>query len=513
MSALARYFLAQGDQVSGSDAVGSEITEELGKMGAEIFIGQNTLTSSGNNLITSPQPSPSKREGDNPPNPHLRNGGENAKSPLAPLLQSGEQIDSVIYSAAVREDNPELVEARRLGIKTQKYAEALGELTKEKYTIAISGMHGKSTTTAMIGLIMEKAGLDPTVIVGTKVRWNLNPPNPHLRNGGQDTNSSQPPLAKGGENYSNFRAGKSRYLVIEADEYDKSILNYWPKILALLNIEEEHLDTYTGGLTEIMETFERYISHLPEGGALVANEEDENVQKIFNFQFSIFNKNSNSKFKIQKYNSIVADGLNLKIPGRHNISNANAALAVARILGIDEKIAVEALNEFNGTWRRMEYKGEVNGAKIYDDYGHHPTEIKATLEGARELLKNFNPHNPPLRNGEGKLWCVFQPHQYQRTYDLFDQFVSAFGAADKIILLPIYSVAGREDEEIKKQVSLESLAKALIANRKAQDAENIIYLDNFYLAAEYLRKKLQAGDVCVIMGAGDVYKLTNQLLI
>src|SRR3989338_1295572 len=160
VSALARYFLARGDSVSGSDAVGSGITEELGKMGAEIFIGHK--------------------------------------------IENITQSDCVMFSAAVREDNPELIEARRLGIKTQKYAEALGELTKEKFTIAVSGMHGKSTTTAMIGLIMEKAGLDPTVIVGTKVRWNLNPPNPHLRNGGQDTNSSQPPLAKGGENYSNF---------------------------------------------------------------------------------------------------------------------------------------------------------------------------------------------------------------------------------------------------------------------------------------------------------------------
>jgi len=512
VSALARYFLARGNEVSGSDAAESEIVEDLRKMGVK---------------ITSPQPSPSKGEGEI----HLfEPEALRAEWPNPLFIKKG--TDLVIYSAAVQESNPELIEARRLGIKTQKYAEALGELTKKMYTIAISGMHGKSTTTAMIGLMMEKAGLDPTVIVGTKVRWNAEnytPPNPPLK-GGQRAKSPLTPLFQSGEkNYSNCRVGKSKYLVIEADEYDRSFLNYWPKILVLLNIEEEHLDTYTGGLADILKTFEEYVSHLSEDGVLVANGEDENIVTLINpkSEFLISKQIINPKFQIQKYNSNAIAGLSLKIPGRHNISNANAALAVARVLGIDEKIAVGALNDFSGAWRRMEYKGLVNGAKIYDDYGHHPTEIKATLAGARELLNNSSkntkiispqpspskrggkiPPNPPFPKWGGKLWCVFQPHQYQRTYNLFEQFVGAFGAADRVILLPIYSVAGREDEEIKKKVSSEKLVLRLQAQGKP---ENIIYLDNFDEAAGYLRKNLQPGDVCIVMGAGDIYKLTKKL--
>ena len=262
---------------------------------------------------------------------------------------------------------------------------------------------------------------------------------------------------------------------------------------------------------------------------MVVNEEDENIRKIFNFQFSIFNENPKSKIKIQKYNSENKYGLHLKIPGKHNLSNANAALAAARVLGIDARIAIEALNDFPGVWRRMEYKGGLNGAKIYDDYGHHPTEIKTTLEGARELLifptlkmgieGDLNPSPPPFKKGgERRLWCVFQPHQYRRTYELFDKFVGAFGAADKVILLPIYSVAGREDEEIKKQVSSEKLAEAIktINNQQSttnnkQNKQEVLCIKNFVKAAEYLCKNLKSGDVCVIMGAGDIYKLTEKL--
>jgi len=446
MSALAWYFLARGDKVSGSDAVESEIIQGLRLAGAEISTPELSRSS--------------------------------------PLFEKerGQEINLVIYSAAVPEGDPELVEARRLDIKTQKYAQALGELTRAKYTIAVSGMHGKSTTTAMIGLVMEKAGLDPTVILGTRVReWGN----------------------------SNCRVGKNNYLVIEADEYDRSFLNYWPKILVLLNVEEEHLDTYAGGLPDIMETFAEYVGHLPEDGILIANGEDKNIAAIISpkSEFQISEQIQKQKFKIKKYNSESADGLNLKISGRYNLSNANAALVVAEVLGIDEKIAVEALNNFAGTWRRMEYKGKLNGARIYDDYGHHPTEIKTTLEGTRELLTAKH----PALGGE-RLWCVFQPHQYRRTHDLFDKFVGAFGAADKVILLPIYSVAGREDEEIKKKVSAEKLCEALNSERRASGKDKAIFSAGFNEAADYLRENLKKGDVCVIMGAGDIYQLSEKIV-
>lgn len=431
VSALAGYYLSRGAAVSGSDVKASPITDGFKNKGAEIYIGH-----SASNIAS--------------------------------------DVDLVIHTAAAAKDNPELIEAQSRGIKIQSYAQALGELTKKMKTIAVSGMHGKSTTTAMLGLALEKAGLDPTVIVGTKLKeWGGN----------------------------NFRLGQSDLLVIEADEYDRSLLNYWPQILVLLNIEEEHLDTY-GNLDNILETFEEYVGHLPENGWLVANGEDENIEKISNFptrlrsRQAISNKITNSKLQIKKFNSQNNAGLKLKVPGEHNIFNANAVLAVCEILGVDRQKAIEVLNEFSGTWRRMEYKGEVNGAKIYDDYGHHPTEIKATLAAAKELVP-----------AGGRLWVIFQPHQYQRTYRLFDQFVGAFDAADKAILLPIYSVAGRETEEIKQKTSSEKLAQVI--NEKGG---NIQYLDSFEKARDFLKGELKAGDVAFVMGAGDIYQLTEMLL-
>lgn len=232
--------------------------------------------------------------------------------------------------------------------------------------------------------------------------------------------------------------------------------------------------------------------------------------------------------------------LHLKVPGNHNISNAMAVLAVARQLGISDKISVKALNNFFGTWRRMEFRCEVNGAKIYDDYGHHPTEIKATLQGARELLK-ISPFfkggqrgilknkkilpTPPLQKEGGRLWCVFQPHQFQRTYKLFDQFLTAFDAADKAIILPIYSVAGREKESIKKKVNSEMLVKAIKGGLRyglrpcagskilcPERSRRVLYIDSFQRAKNYLKKNLQEGDVAVIMGAGDINKLTEMMV-
>jgi len=240
--------------------------------------------------------------------------------------------------------------------------------------------------------------------------------------------------------------------------------------------------------------------------------------------------------------------LNLKVPGKHNISNALAVLTVAKQLKIPDKISIKVLNNFSGTWRRMEFRGKVNGAKIYDDYGHHPTEIKATLEGAREMLSghceesrlvgrrgnliigdnNFrSPRASGARDdGKNKLWCIFQPHQYQRTYKLFNQFLTAFDAADKTIILPIYSVAGREKESIKKKVSSEKLVKAIKDGlRRAplsgacsgskilypERSRRVLYIDSFQKAKNYLEKNLKAGDVAIVMGAGDINKLTEML--
>jgi len=423
VSALARYYLEKGVKVTGSDLVSSEITNALIEKGAKLFVGKHKIK----NLP--------------------------------------KDADLVIYSPAVPTDNPELKRAKKLGIKCQSYPEALGELTKKYFTIAVSGTHGKSTTTAMIGLLLVKAELDPTVIVGTK-------------------------LKEFGD--SNCRMGKSKYLVIEADEHMASFLNYWPKIIVLTTIEADHLDYYKN-LKNILKTFKKYVSHLPKDGILVSNKDDKNYT-----QFSTIIKNrvyysfreGNQQREVEKLKKI------LKIPGEHNVSNALAALTVARTLKIPDKISFKALSEYRGSWRRFEEKEIIwQGKKItiVSDYGHHPTEIKVTLKAAQEKY--------PKR----KIWCVYQPHQYQRTYYFFKDFVKVFKAApvDKLIITDIYDVAGRETPKIKKKVSSEKLVKKI-------KKKSVIYLKMNEIL-DYLKKNLRGGEVVIIMGAGDIYNLTGHL--
>lgn len=425
VSALAKYYLAKGHKVTGSDLVASEITDSLKKLGAKIFIG-----------------------------PHR------SRTVL-------DQIDLVVYSPAVPTDNPELKRAKKLGIECQSYPEALGELTKKYFTIAVSGTHGKSTTTAMIGLLLAKAGLDPTVIVGTKVK-------------------------EFGD--SNCRVGKSQYLVIEADEHFASFLNYWPKIIVLTALELDHLDYYKNFKNYIL-AFKKFISHLPRDGVLIANRDDKNVNSTFSaavknvLWYSLKNKG------VKKIKGI------LKIPGKFNISNALAALTVTRVLKIPDKISFKALSEYRGSWRRFEITrpglvvrpGLIRHPIIISDYAHHPTQIKVTLEAAREKF--------PRK----KIWCVFQPHQYQRTYYLFKDFVKVFKEApvDKLIITDIYDVAGRETLKIKKKVSSEKLVKKISKNK-------VIYLKKEEIL-DYLKKNLRGGEVVMIMGAGDIYNLSLKL--
>ena len=461
-SALAQYYLAKGHKVSGSDLVSSEITDFLKKSGAKIFI--------------------------------VRHSAKNLP----------DDADLVIHSPAVRPDNPEIKKAKNLGIKIQSYPEALGELTRKYFTIAVSGTHGKSTTCTMISSILIKAGFDPTVIVGTKLKE-----------------------FKG----SNFRAGESKYLVIEADEWQASFLNYWPKIIILTNIEREHLDYYKN-LEHILKTYSEYMSHLPKDGILVANKDDKNVKKIIsNFQFPISNFQFSQSKDVQKLRRI------LKVPGKHNIYNALAALSLARVLKIPDKISFKALSQYKGAWRRFEIERGVIGNKkftIVSDYAHHPTEIRATLEAARGYFP------------KKKIWCVFQPHQYQRTFYLFNDFINVFSKApiDRLIITDIYDVAGREKGGIKKKVSSEKLIKKLNKSRaiylvrgqrglaKAQrkktpsevngseekpgrnkpltgQTSNGIYLPKERIK-NYLKRNLRGGEVVIVMGAGDIYNLGEQ---
>ncbi len=414
VSALAQYYLATGHKVSGSDLASSEITEFLKKKGAEIYIGQKA----GN-------------------------------------IKKG--IDKVIYSPAIKEDNPELKQARKLKIKCLTYPESLGELTKNHFTIAIAGAHGKSTTTSMISVILVKAGLDPTVIVGTKLKEFGN---------------------------SNFRMGKSNYLVVEACEYEESFLNYYPNIIIITNIEEEHLD-YFKNLNNILKAFRKFVSRLKKGGLLVVNKEDKNI-------FQILNSKQTSNIIYYSINQKEAEKIKkiLKIPGEHNVSNALAAMETARALKIPDKVSFKALSDYKGCWRRF----EIVQRDIISDYAHHPTEIRATLKAVREKF--------PRK----KIWCVFQPHQYQRTHFLFKDFVDVFRQGlrekwiDRLIIVDIYDVAGREEKSIKKRVSSKSLAGEI---------DNAVHVPAIKDAENYLKKNSKSSEVILIMGAGDIDKLAR----
>ena len=437
VSALAQFFLSIGHEVSGSDLVSSEITENLEKKGIKIFIGAH-------------------------------------KSLCARFIGKHELPNLVIYSPAIPENNPELKEARKKKILIQSYPQALGELTKKYFTIAISGSHGKSTTTAMISLILIKAGLNPTVILGTK-----------LREFG-DSN-----FRLGGYPEANYQLSTKNYklLVIEADEHFASFLNYWPNIIVLTNIEREHLDFYKN-INNILKTYKKYISHLKKDGILVLNKDDKNIPKVLisNFKFPI-KKFSLKQKEVKKLKKI------LKIPGDHNVSNALAALSVARVLKISDNISFKALSEYRGAWRRFEIiESKIDNKKItiVSDYGHHPTKVKVTLKAAREKFKNK------------KIWLVYQPHQYQRTYYLFDDFVQVLKNApvDNLIITDIFDVVGREEKIIKRKVSSEKLVRAI-------NDKKTVYVPIIEKTFSYLKKNLKGGEVVIIMGAGDIYKLVD----
>lgn len=409
VSALAQYYLSQGEEVYGSDVSASEIINLLKARGAKIKIGSQIK--------------------------------ENIEA----------NYDLVIYSPAVKESNPELAEAKTRGLKCLSYPQALGELTKNHFTIAISGTHGKSTTTAMIALILIKAGLDPTVIVGTR-------------------------LKEFGD--SNFRLGHSKYLVIEACEHEASFLNYWPQIGVILNIEEDHLDYYKT-LDNIEKAFNEFANHIPKEGIIIKNKNASiNAQaKIINFSAEDW------PTEFQKIKSL------MKIPGEYNVLNGLAALLTARQLNIPDEVSLSALSEYTGAWRRFSIV-ELPNYTIIDDYAHHPTEIEATIKAAREKY--------PAK----KILCVFQPHQYQRTQFLWDEFIETFQKSlqekwiDKLILIDIYDVAGREGGDIKK-----SYNSKIMAEKIGLGCE---YINN----KNSLEKYFEGFDIVIMMGAGDVYNLS-----
>ncbi len=337
----------------------------------------------------------------------------------------------------------------------------MGELTKKYKTIAVSGAHGKSTTTALTALILEEGYFDPTVIIGTKVK------------------------EFGG---SNFRKGSGAYLVLEADEWNKSLLNYSPHIAVVTNIDTDHLDTYKN-VGAVEKTFREFLKKVPRQGAIVANADDPRLKQLAPklkkrvVWYSLKDREASAVRRV------------LKVPGEHNVSNALAALRVGQILGVCQADILRALSRFSGTWRRFDFQGIRNGAYIFSDYGHHPQEIQATLTAARGHF--------PFR----RIWCVYQPHQYQRLAYLWNDFTRAFDRADRICLLPVYNVAGRETKKAKVQVSSLRLSHELLRRGK-----NIRHLATFDEAKQHILAESRPGDVILVMGAGDIHALSKSLV-
>ena len=406
MSGLARLYLHEGAQVSGSDIVESENTRNLTQEGAHITYSQDGTT----------------------------------------IYDSADDLDLVVYTEAVSKDNPELIAAQEAGIRTVSYFEALGEVANDYYLIAVSGTHGKTTTTAMLIDILEEASFDPTAIVGA------------LR-------------TKTG---SNFRAGKSKYFVVEACEYKRDFLTLQPDMLVITNIEHEHVDYYRD-LADVQAAFRQLARKVPEQGTLIYDSGDTAVAPVL----------TDAVCRRVDYRRFFDPLLSLPQPGLYNQLNAAAATAAAHTLGVEEAHIKRALEHFSGAKRRFEYKGELHGAKVYDDYAHHPTEIEATIAAAREKY--------PSR----RLMVLFQPHTYSRTKALRDDFAHALQKADSVILLPIY--AAREPVD------------PCISSKKLAEDIGATYVHTLDEAVAVLRDTAGEHDVLIVMGAGDVTEVADRL--
>jgi UDP-N-acetylmuramate--alanine ligase len=368
-------------------------------------------------------------------------------------IGSRPDLELVVYTEAMAQDHPEMLAAKALGVPMMNYFEALAQVANEYYLIAVAGAHGKTTTTAMIIDVLEEAGLDPTGIVGS------------LRS----------------KTMSNFRPGKSKYAVVEACEYKRDFLHLKPDVLVITNIEWEHVDYYKD-LADVQNAFRELVQAVPENGCVVANVTHPNVAPVLN----------EVKARVVDYRPYIDLSLKLRQPGMHNRQNAAGAIAVAHYLGIDPQLTADALENFAGTWRRFEYKGDVNGTPVYDDYGHHPTELRATFLGARDLY--------PGR----RLKVVFQSHTYSRTHALFADFVDALALADEVFLLPIYAAR----EENTWGVTSEQMVEAL------QTKGIMVHLYHTIPAcAEAVRASLSYAEkeVVIAIGAGAVTEVARDL--
>ncbi|MAF20812.1 MAG: UDP-N-acetylmuramate--L-alanine ligase [Parcubacteria group bacterium] len=354
-------------------------------------------------------------------------------------------IASVAYlGQGVKNDEVEQAQKKKIPILT--YAQVLGLLFKDKFGLAIAGTHGKSTTTAMLGLILEKAGLDPTVIVGTEVlAWQRN-----------------------------ARIGQSQYLVAEADEYGNNFLNYWPQALILTNLEYDHPDFFKD-FKAYQTAFKKLIKRIPAAGFIITNLQDKNIKQII----------KQARCPVIDYS--VQTGIKLSIPGQHNLLNGAAALKAACKLGIKQGLAKQSLAEFKGIKRRFEITGVKQGFVFVDDFAHHPTEVQVALKAARQTYP------------QKKIWAVFHPHTFTRTRVLLKDFGQSFKQADQIIILDIYGSAREKAGKIH--------ARDLVREIEKHQPDKAKYIPNLKQTAQYLKKQVQSGELILTLGAGDAWKL------
>jgi UDP-N-acetylmuramate--alanine ligase len=445
MTMLAQYFRGQGIRVLGSD-------------GEEKFMTDEVLRHSGVTVIE-------KFDKANIPS----------------------DADLIIYSSAYNPENNEEVKAALAGSKkVLNYAEALGAVFNQKYGIAVVGSHGKTTTTAWLGYVMDCAGLKPTVMVGARV---------NQFNG-------------------NTIVGASDYLVAEADEYQNKLKNYNPRAVLLNNIDYDHPDFFATR-EDYEKVFIDFIKKIPKKGFLIANFDDLIIEKIarvnclgrvisyglknqvadfmaYDLQF----QNEKQYFKVKMDGDDLGD-FNIQLSGEHNVYNALAVIAAGIELEIDLLDIRKYLAEFTGTARRMQVLGEFNGAVIIDDYAHHPTEIKATLQGIRE------------KYGNKKIIAVFHPHTFTRTKALLDDFAKSFNDADEVIVLDIYGSAREQQGGVHSQDLINQL---IINNEKLIIKQEVKYIADLKECEEYLRKNIKGGEVVLLMGAGDVFRVGERLI-
>ena len=436
MSGIAEILVNFGFQVTGSNNVETETTKKLEKAGIKVFIGHNEK-----NIVDQ---------------------------------------DVVVYSAAIKQDNPELVTAKSKNIPIIERADFLGELTRcYKDTITISGTHGKSTTTSMVSLCFLEALKDPSIQVGADIK----------------------------QLDGNYKVGNSEYFIIEACEYVESFLKFSPKSEIILNIDNDHLD-YFKNFENIKKAFVKYVKLLPDDGLLVVNGDDKNALDLIEYTnatsitYGISNKNTdffavNIVFDNNGFPEfyVHAKGefygrIKLSIPGMHNVLNALACIALCDYYGINLNPIQKALLSFTGANRRFEFKGTVNGANIYDDYGHHPTEIVATAKAL--MNKKYN-----------KSWVVFQPHTYSRTKNLMNDFAKALLNFDNIIILDIY--AAREKNTY-------GVTSKDLADKISSLGKDALYIPDFNDCVKYLKENIHENDIVITQGAGTVTEIGPMLL-